>query len=214
MVSAIRCKLASNDGRFESCILPFPPSWYTSARKGLCSDQSANSGGYRPNAVSKLSIFPRHSPQAAGTPTRIFARSNIPMQITNTADSQIQAGAGAPETGESPYMPLLLEKIGNFLLRCSSQMRNGHQSGQSYSSQIHNSQTGDCLLVSASPHTSAPSPSQTPATGEFPGNRTGEGQSDSDVVESPNGTSIIGVRVVDGKPQIVWGFDLRNLPWA
>jgi hypothetical protein len=36
--------------------------------------------------------------------------------------------------------------------------------------------------------------------------RTAEGLSDSGVVESPNGTSIIGVRVVDGAPQIVWGF--------
>jgi hypothetical protein len=135
------------------------------------------------------------------------------MQV-NREESQTQVGAGARETSEAPYMPRLLENIRNFLLRCSSQMRNGRRNGQNCSLEIHSPRTGDCPQISVAPRISSPSPSQTHTDDAFLRSRTAEDLSDSGVVESPNGTSIIGVRVVDGIPQIIWGEDRRNLPWA
>lgn len=134
------------------------------------------------------------------------------MQIR--VDSQTEVEAVELGTSDEPYMLRLLESMSRFLLRCIAQMRNDRQSGQNYSSGIRNSQTGGYRQLSVSPQISDPSLSRIHTDDACHDSQTDEGLSDSGLVESPNGTSIIGVRVVDGKPQIVWGFDTRNLPWA
>jgi len=120
-------------------------------------------------------------------------------QETRTADDQSLIGVGVLLVGGLLCTLLLLGKTYSFLSGRNSQKRNDRQRIQSCSSQTRNSQSGDCLRQSDLRETSYPSPSESQTTSVFQ-SRTGH-QFDLDVVESPSGISIIGVR--DNK--IVWG---------
>jgi hypothetical protein len=135
------------------------------------------------------------------------------MQESTLVESQNSTEVQVREKGAVPYMLRLWVRTCRFLSGRSLQTRNALLSTQSCSCEIGSSRIDGYRQVSASPQMFGPSRIQSRRGGEFRHSPKAY-PTDSGVFESPNGTSIIGVRVVNGKPEIVWGFDRRDLPWA
>jgi hypothetical protein len=89
-------------------------------------------------------------------------------------------------------------------------MQNVPQKRQSYSFQSGIAQTDGYQPQSACLDISLPSQSES----QRDDSSQGELQFAEGLVESLNGPSIIGTRIVNGIPELVWGEDRRNLPWG
>lgn len=135
------------------------------------------------------------------------------MQESTLVESRNQVEAQERGKGVVPYMLRLWERTCRFLSGRSLQMRNAPLSTQSYNPEIRSSRIDGCQQVPASPRMFGLSQTLSHRGGEFRQSLKAC-PTDSGVIESPSGTSIIGVRVINGKPDIVWGYDFRDLPWA
>lgn len=130
---------------------------------------------------------------------------------TNKVESRIQSAVEAPHTSALSCTPHPLEKKRKTPSKRNSQRQNGPRNKQSYSSGTRNLQTGGYRLR-PDPRRSSDSSqteSQTGGSENLTVRPTAEG-----VFESPTGISILGERIVNGKPKIIWGEDRRDLPWA
>jgi hypothetical protein len=130
-----------------------------------------------------------------------------------SAEHQRSFAVPVSAASELPYMLRLLEKICSVLRERSLQKQSARQHIQSCNRENGSFRTGDCQRESAYPQTFVREPSQSHTVAAYLHNPR-ECLIEKGLVESASGNSIIGIRVVAGREQLIWGFDERNLPWA
>ena len=134
------------------------------------------------------------------------------MQATkiNTAECSYQKLAQEPEAGVTPYMRSRWERIHRFLLSRNVQTQTARQNEQNDSLQSDSVGSGDYQPQSACQKTFDPQQIES----QMDDHSRQPSPTVVDVMESSKGTSIIGIRSINGTSRFIWGKDNRNLPWA